>query len=243
MAIPLWFVLYPLNNKEKHQPMLVCFHCPCCTPPFTLLQKTAPLRMCGFWAFDRVKPTWLLEGPKRNNPTIQDQACNSRSRDMCCKTAGEKKGAREKERGDINVTRQAILKSVAEEGWGCCGKFLYQKELRCSLLETAGCMCFLGKIRWLLPYILYSWSSNPDPAQKWAGKVKLYNYNNKDHTKTETSYREVINGQKVSLELKSSIEARRIAHVNGHSTTNNGVLSQLYTNASICLSILVILQV
>ncbi len=159
MAIPLWFVLYPLNNKEKHQSMLVCFHCPCCTPPFALLQKTAPLRMCGFWAFDRVKPTWLLEGPKRNNPTIQDQACNSRSKDMCCKTAGKKKGAREKERVDVDVTRLAILKSVAEEGWGCCGNFLYQKELRCSLLETAGCICFLDKIRWLLPYILYSWSS------------------------------------------------------------------------------------
>lgn len=48
-----------------------------CTPPLTLPQKTAPRRMCGFWAFDRVKPADLLEGLRRNNPTIQEQACNS----------------------------------------------------------------------------------------------------------------------------------------------------------------------
>jgi len=69
------------------------------TPHCALLlsppQKTATCRMCGIWAFDRVKPAYELEGPRRNNPTIQDQTCNSRGRDMCSKPAGEKESRAE----------------------------------------------------------------------------------------------------------------------------------------------------
>lgn len=67
--------------------------------PLTLPQKTSLHRMHGFWSFDRVKPAELLEGLRRKkNPTIQDQACNSRGKDMCCRSAGEKEEARETER-------------------------------------------------------------------------------------------------------------------------------------------------
>lgn len=68
-------------------------------PPLTPPKKKPSLcRMCGFWSFDRVKPAELLEGPRRKNPTIQDQACNSRGKDMCCRPAGKKEEARETER-------------------------------------------------------------------------------------------------------------------------------------------------
>lgn len=64
---------------------------PHCALPLSPPQKTATCRICGIWAFDRVEPAYELEGPRRNNPTIQDQACNSRGRDMCSKPAGGKR--------------------------------------------------------------------------------------------------------------------------------------------------------
>lgn len=64
-----WFVLYPLNSKEKHHPPLMCFcflllTTPRCAPPLVPPQKTAPRRMCGFWAFDRVKTVRGAGGTK-----------------------------------------------------------------------------------------------------------------------------------------------------------------------------------
>lgn len=59
--------------------------------------------MCGLWAFDRVKPAEELVEPWRNNPTIQNQACNSRGKEMSGSLLGrqreQKKARGQAERG------------------------------------------------------------------------------------------------------------------------------------------------
>lgn len=65
---------YPQNSQAKRRLVLMCF------PSFSSLTihncttKTAPCRMCGFWAFDWVEPAVELDGQRMNNPTIQQPA-------------------------------------------------------------------------------------------------------------------------------------------------------------------------
>lgn len=93
-----------------------------CAPPLNPPQKTAPRRMCGFLAFDRVKAAELQKGPRRNNPTIQDQACNSRGKAMCCKPTGEKEDAKETQREGTNGRRPDSGENVLEKRRGMMTK-------------------------------------------------------------------------------------------------------------------------
>lgn len=47
--------------------------------------------MCGFWDFDRVKPAEELVEPRRNNHTIQDQACSSRVKEISASLLGRER--------------------------------------------------------------------------------------------------------------------------------------------------------
>lgn len=47
-------------------------------------------------------------------PTIQDQACNSRGKDMCYEPAGEKEGAREKERRGQLLAEKVLEKRAPD---------------------------------------------------------------------------------------------------------------------------------
>lgn len=60
--------------------------------------------MCGLWGFDRVKPAEELVEPRRNNPTIQDQACNSRGKEMSASLLGRER-EQKKPRGEAEMVQ------------------------------------------------------------------------------------------------------------------------------------------
>lgn len=111
------FYISIISTEQLKKKVLMCF--PSSHWPYLSIPKKRHLAGCAVFGpliVFSLQRSW--RGGRTNNPTIQEQACNSRGKGMCCWPGGKKAAARETERGGRNGMKLVISRSVGEGGWG-----------------------------------------------------------------------------------------------------------------------------